>query len=299
MGTAEVEITRVELVNAGGQPRTCFRQVNRRDPDCAARSRARFRFRVRRRHLQRRRHVLLRTNTNIEGGASERLEGTAKRDSSSRAWTRGRTYKLDVASIGRTGVPYDLPPPALHLPRDIEAVRRGHLPAASSVALLGGVHLSGLAAPRAGSLREMKSGHARPLRPVEAAALAAGCGPPAAGLVFTNGVFEPPAIRGMSGLCADARALSGRLIVGVNSIGPLRANKGPRPPAQVRCWSGPKVLLALDPVDAVVVFDEDTPHAVILPRSARRARDGRGLAGGHLRRPATWSEARGGRVSGG
>ncbi|HVZ19862.1 MAG TPA: D-glycero-beta-D-manno-heptose 1-phosphate adenylyltransferase [Vicinamibacterales bacterium] len=80
-------------------------------------------------------------------------------------------------------------------------------------------------------------------------------------VVFTNGVFDllhPGHVRYLQ----DARALGDALIVAVNSDRSVRANKGPdRPvnPEQERA----EVLLALGCVDAVTIFDDDTPQAVI------------------------------------
>jgi D-beta-D-heptose 7-phosphate kinase/D-beta-D-heptose 1-phosphate adenosyltransferase len=80
-------------------------------------------------------------------------------------------------------------------------------------------------------------------------------------VVFTNGVFDvlhPGHVRYLKA----ARALGAALIVGVNSDRSVRSNKGPdRPiaPEQERA----EVLLALGSVDAAVIFDEDTPHALI------------------------------------
>ncbi len=80
-------------------------------------------------------------------------------------------------------------------------------------------------------------------------------------VVFTNGVFDllhPGHVRYLR----DARALGDALIVGVNSDRSVTANKGPdRPitPEQERA----ELLLALESVDAAVIFDEDTPHAII------------------------------------
>jgi D-beta-D-heptose 7-phosphate kinase/D-beta-D-heptose 1-phosphate adenosyltransferase len=80
-------------------------------------------------------------------------------------------------------------------------------------------------------------------------------------VVFTNGVFDllhPGHIRYLR----DARRLGDALIVGVNSDRSVRANKGPeRPitPAEERA----EVLLALACVDAVAIFDEETPDAII------------------------------------
>jgi rfaE bifunctional protein nucleotidyltransferase chain/domain len=80
-------------------------------------------------------------------------------------------------------------------------------------------------------------------------------------VVFTNGVFDllhPGHVRYLR----DARALGDALIVGVNSDRSVRVNKGPdRPitPEQERA----EVLLALASVDAIVIFDDETPHAII------------------------------------
>ena len=81
-------------------------------------------------------------------------------------------------------------------------------------------------------------------------------------VVFTNGVFDilHP---GHTRYLRDARALGDVLIVGVNSDRSVRAlNKAPDRPINSeaeRC----EVLAALASVDAVVVFDEDTPHEII------------------------------------
>lgn len=80
-------------------------------------------------------------------------------------------------------------------------------------------------------------------------------------LVFTNGVFDlvhPGHVRYLRA----ARALGDALIVGVNSDGSVRANKGPSRPLN-RDVERAEVLAALDCVDCAVVFDEETPHALI------------------------------------
>jgi rfaE bifunctional protein nucleotidyltransferase chain/domain len=80
-------------------------------------------------------------------------------------------------------------------------------------------------------------------------------------IVFTNGVFDllhPGHVRYLR----QARALGGCLIVGVNSDRSVRANKGadrPITPEDERA----EVLLALEMVDAVVIFDEETPFELI------------------------------------
>ena len=81
-------------------------------------------------------------------------------------------------------------------------------------------------------------------------------------MVFTNGVFDvlhPGHVRYLR----DARALGNMLIVGVNSDRSTRAlNKAPDRPINPENERA-EVLAALASVDAVVVFDEDTPHAII------------------------------------
>jgi len=80
-------------------------------------------------------------------------------------------------------------------------------------------------------------------------------------VVFTNGVFDllhPGHVRYLN----EARALGHVLIVGLNSDRSVRSLKGPlRPvtPEQERA----EILLALNAVDAVVIFDEATPLALI------------------------------------
>jgi D-beta-D-heptose 7-phosphate kinase/D-beta-D-heptose 1-phosphate adenosyltransferase len=81
-------------------------------------------------------------------------------------------------------------------------------------------------------------------------------------LVFTNGVFDllhPGHVRYLQA----ARALGDALIVAVNADDSARSlEKGrgrPINPAQERA----EVLAALAFVDAVVIFDEETPHQII------------------------------------
>jgi rfaE bifunctional protein nucleotidyltransferase chain/domain len=80
-------------------------------------------------------------------------------------------------------------------------------------------------------------------------------------IVFTNGVFDllhPGHIRYL----AEARSYGDALIVGVNSDRSVRANRGPNRPIN-RAEERVEILAALASVDAAVIFDEDTPHAVI------------------------------------
>jgi D-glycero-beta-D-manno-heptose 1-phosphate adenylyltransferase len=80
-------------------------------------------------------------------------------------------------------------------------------------------------------------------------------------VVFTNGVFDilhPGHIRYLQ----KARSLGDVLIVGVNSDRSVRSNKGPDRPITPHDERA-EVLAALECVDAVTIFDEDTPFEII------------------------------------
>jgi D-beta-D-heptose 7-phosphate kinase/D-beta-D-heptose 1-phosphate adenosyltransferase len=80
-------------------------------------------------------------------------------------------------------------------------------------------------------------------------------------VVFTNGVFDllhPGHVRYLR----EARALGDGLIVAVNSDNSVRSIKGPNRPVNPE-HERAEVLLALDSVDAVVIFDMETPHGII------------------------------------
>jgi len=80
-------------------------------------------------------------------------------------------------------------------------------------------------------------------------------------VVFTNGCFDllhPGHVR----LLEAARAEGDRLVVGLNSdasVGRLKGEGRPLLPEAERA----ETLLALEPVDRVVIYDEDTPREVI------------------------------------
>ena len=85
----------------------------------------------------------------------------------------------------------------------------------------------------------------------------------AAGLrvVFTNGVFDilhPGHLRYLRA----ARAEGDVLVVAVNSDRSVRANKGPSRPVNPEAERA-EVLAGLECVDAVVIFDEETPAEII------------------------------------
>ena len=80
-------------------------------------------------------------------------------------------------------------------------------------------------------------------------------------LVFTNGVFDllhPGHVRYLQ----QARALGDALIIGLNADASVRKNKGPDRPINSEAERA-EILEALECVDAVVVFAEDTPSEII------------------------------------
>lgn len=80
-------------------------------------------------------------------------------------------------------------------------------------------------------------------------------------LVFTNGVFDILHAGHVTYL-AKAREMGAMLIVGVNSDASVRALKGPSRPVNGQD-DRIKVLEALRSVDGAVLFEEQTPEAII------------------------------------
>lgn len=80
-------------------------------------------------------------------------------------------------------------------------------------------------------------------------------------LVFTNGCFDV-LHRGHVEYLNQARTLGDALVVGVNSDASVRRLKGPDRPL-VAQDDRALLLAALACVDAVTVFEEDTPRALI------------------------------------
>jgi D-glycero-beta-D-manno-heptose 1-phosphate adenylyltransferase len=80
-------------------------------------------------------------------------------------------------------------------------------------------------------------------------------------VVFTNGVFDllhPGHVRYLE----QARRLGDLLIVGVNSDRSVRTIKGPDRPITPEAERA-EIVAGLASVDVAVVFDEETPHAII------------------------------------
>jgi rfaE bifunctional protein nucleotidyltransferase chain/domain len=80
-------------------------------------------------------------------------------------------------------------------------------------------------------------------------------------IAFTNGVFDilhPGHLRYLRA----ARGHGDLLVVGLNSDASVRRNKGPARPITAQDERG-EILAALDCVDAVSIFEEDTPAEII------------------------------------
>ncbi|MGC6366754.1 MAG: D-glycero-beta-D-manno-heptose 1-phosphate adenylyltransferase [Candidatus Marinamargulisbacteria bacterium] len=80
-------------------------------------------------------------------------------------------------------------------------------------------------------------------------------------IIFTNGCFDllhPGHVQYL----ADAKSLGDILIVGLNSDTSVTQLKGPNRPINDQVFRS-QMLLALKPVDAVIIFEEDTPISVL------------------------------------
>ena len=80
-------------------------------------------------------------------------------------------------------------------------------------------------------------------------------------IVFTNGCFDilHP---GHSQYLSDAKSFGDILIVGLNSDASVSRLKGKNRPINDQVFRS-QMLLALKPVDAVVIFEEDTPISIL------------------------------------
>lgn len=80
-------------------------------------------------------------------------------------------------------------------------------------------------------------------------------------VVFTNGCFDILHL-GHADYLEKSRSLGDRLIVGVNTDASVRKLKGPERPVNPE-YARARILAALEFVDAVILFDEDTPFELI------------------------------------
>jgi rfaE bifunctional protein nucleotidyltransferase chain/domain len=80
-------------------------------------------------------------------------------------------------------------------------------------------------------------------------------------LVFTNGCFDILHV-GHVRYLADARRLGDALLVAINSDRSVRALKGPNRPVMSEAERA-EILAALEAVDFVTVFDEESPRSLI------------------------------------
>lgn len=80
-------------------------------------------------------------------------------------------------------------------------------------------------------------------------------------IVFTNGCFDLLHI-GHVDYLEKAAGLGHRLVVGLNTDASVRQLKGPQRPLNPQLARA-RVLAALECVDAVILFDEPTPQALI------------------------------------
>ncbi len=110
-------------------------------------------------------------------------------------------------------------------------------------------------------MRVDSPGRSRVLSRQEAVALVASLRDAKKTVVFTNGVFDllhPGHVRYLE----VARSLGDALVLGLNADVSVRRNKGPARPITSE-QERAEVLAALSSVDAVVIFDEDTPGEIV------------------------------------
>lgn len=85
--------------------------------------------------------------------------------------------------------------------------------------------------------------------------------PSVEGLVFTNGCFDVLHVGHVRYLAAS-RSLGNFQVIGLNSDASVRRLKGPERPLNQE-EDRAEVLLGLKSVDAVILFNEDTPYELI------------------------------------
>lgn len=265
-GSREVEIARVELLGADGQPSFLFHtgdSVSVRLTAIAPSPVDDFVFGI---SLFNADGVCCYgTNTFIEEMSPSRLSGAVdvRFDIAALDLVEG-TYKLDVAVHKRDGYPYDYHR-LLYTFRvksrthDVGIYRPPHRWSFSG-------DISFTSVPTASTSNAPETRRLQPESPSaltlpEAVAWIAQLRAEGRTVVCTNGVFDllhPGHVRYLTA----ARALGDALVVGLNTDASVRRNKGSDRPLTPELERA-ELLRALDCVDAVVLFDEDTPHALI------------------------------------
>ncbi len=258
-GSREAEITSVAIRRRRrhGRARLPVRRGDGHRPD-SPRPAPAAGFRVRRRDLHCRRRLLLRDQHTDRGRGTRRAGGNGGGGIQHRF---ARSRRGDVPSgcgrapCGRRAL--RLPPAPAFVSRDVRRQgRRDCPPAAPLVVWRRRPHRR----PAGGASAFMKS-RAAAGDLASAQELVARTREAGGAVVFTNGVFDlvhPGHIRYLQA----ARRLGDALVVGVNSDRSVRAIKGPARPVNPE-HERVEILCALGCVDAAVVFDEDTPLALI------------------------------------
>src|SRR5206468_8353202 len=139
-----------------------------------------------------------------------------------------------------------------HVSREVADSRRRHLPTAAPLDVLAHRQI-----PSRCERRLLMA----PFSRADIASLAASWRREGKSIVFTNGVFDlvhPGHLRYLR----HARSLGDALIVGINSDRSVRINKGASRPVTLETERA-EVLSAFVCVDAVTIFDEDTPQDLV------------------------------------
>jgi D-beta-D-heptose 7-phosphate kinase/D-beta-D-heptose 1-phosphate adenosyltransferase len=108
--------------------------------------------------------------------------------------------------------------------------------------------------------RLIRSAH-KVMHPDEAVRLAARLRAQGKRLVFTNGCFDLLHV-GHVTLLENSRRAGDTLLVGINTDSSVRRLKGPNRPIQPE-WDRAQIVAAQSSVDAVILFNEDTPYQLI------------------------------------
>ena len=196
------------------------------------------------------------------------------------------TYLLDVAAHRRDGTPYDYLR-GLHSFR-VKSPRQGRRPLPAAPPLDVQRRRRARRPPRRGELSSAKAPEPRLYAWIDdrrphvfgiplAALVRERQAWRAAGrrVVLTNGCFDL-LHAGHLALLEAARREGDALVVALNSDASVRRLKGEGRPLVPEAERA-EVLAALEPVDRVVVYDEDTPLEVVKRAAAGRAGQGRGL----------------------